>query len=92
MILIFWWCKQPTRPGSVMPAGAVGEIIYSTHDSYTAGEIVQGFWGWTEYVLIKPAELSAGGMSPSVLHKVPADIDPVDYLALGLTVRIRPGP
>lgn len=63
-----------------MAAGTVGEIIYSTHENFKTGDLVSGAWGWTEYALLHPEKAARP------LRKV-ENIDPVDFLALGLTVR-----
>src|SRR5689334_11637456 len=39
------------KTGDVMKAFGVGEIIESRHARYSAGDLVQGIFGWQEYII-----------------------------------------
>ncbi|KAL7275538.1 quinone oxidoreductase [Rhizina undulata] len=71
---------KPVRPGEVMPATAIGEIIESNHPDYKRGDLVRGFFGWTEYAVVDVDN------SPALsLMKIPPKTNPEDFMALGLT-------
>ena len=51
----------PIRLGSVMPAGALGQVVESRHDDFRPGDFVSGLLGWQDYHLTDgrgPAPLS----------------------------------
>lgn len=41
----------PVEIGGVMVGGAVGEVVQSGNPKFTAGDIVQGEFGWQEYAI-----------------------------------------
>jgi len=74
------WMSQDTYVpmipiGEVMRAAAVGQIIESRRADYRPGELVQGFFGWQDYVAT-----DGKGLVP--MRKVPPDVPP--NLALSL--------
>jgi NADPH-dependent curcumin reductase CurA len=68
----------PVGIGEVMRAGAVGQVVASRHPQLSAGEIVQGMFGWQDYALLGSGALFAS--------KVPSGVPLTWPLgALGLT-------
>jgi hypothetical protein len=66
----------PVQIGEPMRAGAVGQVIESKDPSVRPGELVQGLFGWQDYV-VAPA---------AMLAKVPAGVAPTHVLGvLGIT-------
>ena len=57
----------PVAIGEPMRAGAVGQVVESRNPDFRPGEIVQGTFGWVDYLTT-----SGGGIMP--LTKVPADV------------------
>lgn len=41
----------PCGPGKVIPGSALGEVVESRHADFAVGDLVEGFWGWSEYVV-----------------------------------------
>lgn len=41
----------PFQIGEPLTGGAVGEVIASNHEGYSAGDFVANFFGWQEYVI-----------------------------------------
>ena len=65
--------------GEVMRAAAVGQVVKSRHSDFKPGDLVQGFWGWQDYVAANSKSL--GGM-----RKVPPGVPPNMALSLfGIT-------
>ena len=48
---------EPVRAGQVMRAGAIAEVVESTVDSLSKGQLVLGQLGWSEYAVVKASEL-----------------------------------
>lgn len=78
------WMKMDTYVpkvplGDVMRAIAVGQVVESHNDSFTAGELVSGMLGWQDYLVT-----SGGGPNP--LLRVPPGVRPSLALSLfGIT-------
>ena len=69
----------PVQIGEPMRAGAVGQVIESNHPDFKPGQLVQGAFGWQDYVATK-----AAGMLP--VTKLPPGVPPNMALSiLGLT-------
>ena len=65
--------------GEVMRAGGVGQVIESLHSDFKPGDLVQGWFGWQDYVATDGKEL--GG-----LRKLPPGVLPNTALSLfGIT-------
>src|SRR5258708_38965151 len=41
----------PVGIGEVMRAGAIGQVVTSNHDDFAVGDIVQGGFGWQDWVV-----------------------------------------
>jgi NADPH-dependent curcumin reductase CurA len=65
--------KIPLR--DVMRAASVGQVVESRRADYRAGELVQGFFGWQDY-------LATDGKGIMPMRKLPPDVPP--NLALSL--------
>jgi len=61
----------PVAIGEVMRAVAVGRVVESRHPDYSAGELVQGTFGWQDYIAT-----DGGGMFP--ISRVPDGV-PITY-------------
>ncbi len=69
----------PVAIGEPMRAAAVGQVIESNHPDYRTGQLVQGVFGWQDYVVSK-----GGGAFP--VAKIPPGVPPNMALSiLGLT-------
>ncbi len=69
----------PVQIGEPMRAGAVGQVIESNHPDFKPGNLVQGAFGWQDYIATK-----AAGMLP--VTKLPPGVPPNMALSiLGLT-------
>lgn len=72
----------PVQIGEVMRAGGVGRVVESRNDDFKPGDLVQGLFGWQDYIATRP-----GG--PMGLRKIPGDIPVTWHLgvlgATGLT-------
>lgn len=69
----------PVQIGEPMRAGSVGQVIESNHPGFKPGNLVQGAFGWQDYIATKPA-----GMLP--VTKLPPGVPPNMALSiLGLT-------
>jgi len=61
----------PVQIGEVMRAGAVGQVVESRNKNFTEGDLVQGSFGWQEYVVtdgssdFMPAQKIPEGISPT---------------------------
>jgi len=44
---------EPVKPGDVMKALTVGEVVYSKSDKFQKGDKVMGLGGWQKYAVIK---------------------------------------
>jgi NADPH-dependent curcumin reductase CurA len=65
--------------GEVMRAFSVGQVVESRHPDYKPGELVQGSFGWQDYV-------ATGGRGVVALRKLPPGIAPNTALSLfGIT-------
>ena len=78
-----WMARDSYVPmvplGEVMRAAAVGQVVESRHSDFKPGDLVQGFWGWQDYVAANSKSL--GGM-----RKVPPGVPPNMALSLfGIT-------
>lgn len=63
----------PLQIGDVMPGGAVGVVEESRHDGFTAGEVVEGMFGWQKFSISDGAGL----------RKIDANLAPIST-ALGV--------
>jgi NADPH-dependent curcumin reductase CurA len=61
--------------GEVMRAASVGQVLESRHPDYKPGQLVQGFFGWQDYV-------TSDGKGIFAMRKLPAGVPP--NLALSL--------
>jgi NADPH-dependent curcumin reductase CurA len=61
--------------GDVMRAASVGQVVESRRSDYRPGELVQGFFGWQDYV-------ATDGQGLMPMRRVPPDVPP--NLALSL--------
>ena len=66
--------RPPVKKGEVMPTFGAGEVIKSKSRHYTEGDIVAGFFSWSDYVLVR---------EDKILSKIDKDIDPSIFLNLG---------
>ncbi|EGR29654.1 nadp-dependent oxidoreductase, putative [Ichthyophthirius multifiliis] len=48
---------DPVNPGDTMPAGCIGEVLYSRSSKYKVGDLVLGFMRWEKYIIIKDQKL-----------------------------------
>ncbi len=62
----------PVQLGEPMRAGAVGQVIESRHPDFRAGDLVQGTFGWQDYIV-------ANG---DVARKLPPGVDPQTALSV----------
>ena len=51
----------PVEIGDVMRGGTIGQVVESAHPDFSAGDLVQGFWGWQDYAVQAPQALRALG-------------------------------
>src|SRR5215472_9461799 len=74
-----WMARDTYVPmvplGEVMRAAGVGQVVVSRNPEYRPGELVQGFFGWQDYVAT-----DGKGMMP--MRRVPTGVPP--NLALSL--------
>lgn len=69
----------PVQIGEVMRASGVGQVVESNHSEYAVGDLVQGGFGWQDYMAT-----DGGGMFP--VRKVPPGITPNAALSIfGIT-------
>jgi hypothetical protein len=78
-----WMTRETYVPmiplGAVMPSGATGQIVASTHPDYLEGDIVSGMFGWQDY-----AVSDGGGFVP--VRKLPPGAPiPTCMSVLGVT-------
>jgi len=78
-----WMARDSYVPmiplGEVMRAIGVGQVVKSRHPDFKPGELVQGWWGWQDYVV-------ADGRSLGGVRKLPPDVPPNTALSLfGIT-------
>ena len=70
----------PVQIGEVMRASSVGQVIDSKDSNFSSGDLVQGTFGWQEYVAVN----SSSGMIP--IQKIPEGIPPTSALSIyGIT-------
>ena len=70
----------PVQLGEVMRAGAVGDVVSSRHPGFDVGDVVQGTFGWQDYLV------TTGKTMLGAVAKVPAGIDPKAMLGVyGIT-------
>lgn len=62
----------PIQPGDPMRTMGIGQVIESRHPDYTAGDIVEGFMSWQDYVIVR-----ADGWMP--LRKLPQADYPLSW-------------
>jgi NADPH-dependent curcumin reductase CurA len=65
----------PVQLGEPMRAGAVGQVIESRHPDFRGGDLVQGTFGWQDYV-------AAGAAGPMAARKLPAGVAPETALSV----------
>ncbi len=69
----------PVAMGAVMRAGGVGRVLESRSSGLTAGDVVEGLFGWQQYAVVKPGTLMGA-------NKLPAGVAPNHALGvLGTT-------
>lgn len=61
------------------------QVIETFHPDFKKGDLVRGFFGWTEYILIDTDDVDT--MAVLDLLKIPPKMDPIDFMATGFTVR-----
>lgn len=44
---------EPVKPGMVMKARTIGEVIFSKNDKFKVGDIVYGNGGWQKFAVVK---------------------------------------
>lgn len=49
---------KPVPLGGVMVGPTVGRVEISNHPDFTAGDLVQGFWGWQDYYISDGSRIS----------------------------------
>jgi hypothetical protein len=54
----------PVAIGEVMRAGGIGRVVASRHDGYPEGALVQGLFGWQDYVVL--SDTAPGFVMPEV--------------------------
>lgn len=74
---------EPILPGQVMRAWGAGEVIESFKPEFKKGDMVAGQLDWKEYALFEDPPKGGAG-----LEVLPQGVDPADYLAMGMTVRL----
>ena len=55
--------------GEVMRASGVGQVIETRHPDFKPGDLVQGFWGWQDY-------LATDGKLLGGIRKLPPGVEP----------------
>ena len=78
-----WMARNSYVPmvplGEVMRAFAVGQVIKSRHPEFKPGDLVQGWFGWQDYI-------ATDGRAMGGLHKLPPGVAPNTALSLfGIT-------
>ena len=66
----------PVQIGEVMRAGAVGQVVESRNKNFTEGDLVQGSFGWQEYVV------TDGSSDFMPAQKIPEGIPPTSALSV----------
>ena len=66
----------PVQIGEVMRAGAVGQVVESRNKNFTEGDLVQGSFGWQEYVV------TDGSSDFMPAQKIPEGITPTSALSV----------
>lgn len=66
--------RPPVREGEVMPTFGAGEVVRSNSRTYTEGDIVAGFFAWSDYVVVGENK---------ILSKIDKNIDPSIFLNVG---------
>jgi NADPH-dependent curcumin reductase len=78
-----WMSRDSYLPkiplGEVMRASGVGQVVESKMPGFSAGDLVQGWWGWQDYVV-------TDGRGPGGMRKLPRGVSPNAALSLfGIT-------
>ena len=66
----------PVQIGEVMRAGAVGQVVESRNKNFSEGDLVQGSFGWQEYVV------TDGSSDFMPAQKIPEGIPPTSALSV----------
>ena len=66
----------PVQIGEVMRAGAVGQVVESKNKNFSEGDLVQGSFGWQEYVV------TDGSSNFMPAQKIPEGILPTSALSV----------
>ena len=66
----------PVQIGEVMRAGAVGQVVESRNINFSEGDLVQGSFGWQEYVV------TDGSSDFMPAQKIPEGIPPTSALSV----------
>ena len=66
----------PVQIGEVMRAGAVGQVVESRNINFSEGDLVQGSFGWQEYVV------TDGSSDFMPAQKIPEGIPPTSALSI----------
>jgi len=66
----------PVQIGEVMRAGAVGQVVESKNKNFSEGDLVQGSFGWQEYVV------TDGSSNFMPAQKIPEGIPPTSALSV----------
>jgi NADPH-dependent curcumin reductase CurA len=64
------------RIGAAVRAGAIGQVVRSNHPDFSPGQLVQGTFGWQEYVV------SDGRTETGPVTRVPANVTPEQALGV----------
>jgi len=59
------------KVGDVMKAFGIAEVIESRNAKYSPGDLVQGIFGWTEYIIVEPKKAK--------VNHIPPDSTPPSY-------------
>lgn len=65
----------PVQIGEVMRAGAVGQVVASNHAEFAVGDLVQGTFGWQDYLV-------TDGRGMLRVAKVPSGVPPQAMLGI----------
>lgn len=61
----------PVEIGAPMRAGAIAQVVRSEHPNYPVGTLVQGLFGWQDYVVVNRAgELPPNPVPPGIAPEV----------------------
>jgi len=66
----------PVQIGEIMRAGAVGQVVESKNKNFSEGDLVQGSFGWQEYVV------TDGSSNFMPAQKIPEGIPPTSALSV----------